>query len=392
MTIDQNGSIWISSSVMSIANVNGEQWSIIDIPSLEPECCVNISDIELDNVGNLWIGLRSFGIAKFDGSDFLFFNNDNSPLPRDGDGHKWNIDYSVAIDKNDIKWIGTWGAGLYRYDNKSWDIYNTSNSSIGGDYISTFEIDSNNWVWMGGAWSQLSHFDGTNWVVHHDPHHDNIGAIATDNNGHVWTVGGDLNIETGLCEYDGSTWTYYDSIHTSIPHDQNISLAIDNNNTKWIGTKRGGLIKFDGKNMENYNFSNSGLPINTVNCIDIDVYGNKWIGTSDGLALFNEDGVVDINDNLNNNVAFPNKITLSQNYPNPFNPSTTIKYDLPKSSDVKIEVYNIAGQKIQTLLNKKIAAGSHEIEFNAENRSSGVYFYRIEAGEFQDVKKMILLK
>jgi len=83
---------------------------------------------------------------------------------------------------------------------------------------------------------------------------------------------------------------------------------------------------------------------------------------------------------------------FSQNYPNPFNPSTTIEYDLPKSSDVNIEIYNIAGEKIQTLLNEKILAGSHQVEFNAENLSSGVYFYKIVAGEFQDVKKMILLK
>jgi len=88
----------------------------------------------------------------------------------------------------------------------------------------------------------------------------------------------------------------------------------------------------------------------------------------------------------------PSIYSLSQNYPNPFNPSTTIKYSLPKSADVRIVVYNTTGQKIQTLVSQKAAAGSHQVEFNAENLSSGVYFYRIEAGEFQDVKKMILLR
>lgn len=91
-------------------------------------------------------------------------------------------------------------------------------------------------------------------------------------------------------------------------------------------------------------------------------------------------------------VYIPGKFSLYQNYPNPFNPSTTIEYDLPKSADVKIEVFNIAGQKIRTLLNEKMAAGSHQVEFNAQNLSSGIYFYKIEAGKFQDVKKMILLK
>jgi len=91
-------------------------------------------------------------------------------------------------------------------------------------------------------------------------------------------------------------------------------------------------------------------------------------------------------------IQVPNEYAILQNYPNPFNPSTTIEYDLPKAATVRIEVYNLAGQKVGTLLNKRVAAGRHEVEFNAQNLSSGVYFYRIQTGEFQDVKKMILLK
>jgi predicted secreted hydrolase len=83
---------------------------------------------------------------------------------------------------------------------------------------------------------------------------------------------------------------------------------------------------------------------------------------------------------------------LFQNYPNPFNPSTKIEFNLPKTTNVKIEIYNTTGQKIETLLNEKMATGIHQLEFNAQNLSSGVYFYRIETGEFRDVKKMILLK
>jgi predicted GH43/DUF377 family glycosyl hydrolase len=88
----------------------------------------------------------------------------------------------------------------------------------------------------------------------------------------------------------------------------------------------------------------------------------------------------------------PQKVVLSQNYPNPFNPSTTIEFHLSKSADVRIEVFNIAGQKIKTLVNKKMSAGTHQVQFNAQRLTSGVYFYRIEAGEFQDVKKMIIIK
>jgi predicted secreted hydrolase len=90
---------------------------------------------------------------------------------------------------------------------------------------------------------------------------------------------------------------------------------------------------------------------------------------------------------------------LFQNYPNPFNPFTNIKFSIPKPQSVKIEVYNTLGQRVKNLLNKRMAAGHHEVEFNALNLSSGIYYYRIavgdparRTGEFQNVKKMILLR
>jgi predicted GH43/DUF377 family glycosyl hydrolase len=86
-----------------------------------------------------------------------------------------------------------------------------------------------------------------------------------------------------------------------------------------------------------------------------------------------------------------NDYTLKQNYPNPFNPSTQISFTIPKHENVTLEVYNLIGQKIETLLNKPLSAGIHEVEFNAHNLSSGIYMYRIEAGAWQDVKKMVLL-
>jgi hypothetical protein len=83
---------------------------------------------------------------------------------------------------------------------------------------------------------------------------------------------------------------------------------------------------------------------------------------------------------------------LSQNYPNPFNPSTTIKYELPKASHVSLMVYDILGRKVSELVNEKRDAGVHEVMFEGMNLASGVYFYRLRAGSFVDVKRFILLK
>jgi len=93
-----------------------------------------------------------------------------------------------------------------------------------------------------------------------------------------------------------------------------------------------------------------------------------------------------------NNSKIVKEYSLNQNYPNPFNPSTKIKFELHKAEKVKIEVFNLLGQTISTLLNKQMPSGSHEIEFTAHDLPSSVYLYRIEAGQYQEVKKMILLK
>jgi photosystem II stability/assembly factor-like uncharacterized protein len=88
----------------------------------------------------------------------------------------------------------------------------------------------------------------------------------------------------------------------------------------------------------------------------------------------------------------PKEFKLHNNYPNPFNPSTKIRFDNPKYSDVKISVYDISGRLINQIVNEKLNAGSYELTWNANNYASGVYFYRIEAGSFTDVKRMLLVK
>jgi len=94
----------------------------------------------------------------------------------------------------------------------------------------------------------------------------------------------------------------------------------------------------------------------------------------------------------NNLATQPLKYELYQNYPNPFNPSTNIEFTLPLSENVQIDVYNVLGRKVKTLLDRQMAAGAHRIEFVASDFASGMYFYRIQAGSFQQVKKMLLLK
>jgi hypothetical protein len=88
----------------------------------------------------------------------------------------------------------------------------------------------------------------------------------------------------------------------------------------------------------------------------------------------------------------PTTFALEQNYPNPFNPSTGIRYQVPQVSDVRLDVFDMLGRKVSTLVNERQAAGSYQVNFNATNLASGTYFYRLQAGVFVETKKMLLVK
>ena len=99
-------------------------------------------------------------------------------------------------------------------------------------------------------------------------------------------------------------------------------------------------------------------------------------------------------DNVENHQStiIPDQFTLNQNYPNPFNPKTIINYELPITNDVELSIYNLLGQKVAVLVSERQSAGRYQVEWNASELSSGIYFYRLESGNAVKERKMILLK
>jgi len=104
----------------------------------------------------------------------------------------------------------------------------------------------------------------------------------------------------------------------------------------------------------------------------------------DGSYEFSEEVLVE------NSTKLPKEFNLSQNYPNPFNPSTMIEFSIPKEVQVNLNVFNILGEKIKELKNEIMKPGYYEVEFNASTLASGIYLYRIKAGSFVEIKKMVL--
>ena len=231
------------------------------------------------------------------------------------------------------------------------------------------------------------------------------GVYLTTNNGINWTqtalnnqnvyslaVSGS-NIFAGahgvyLSTNNGTSWT-----QTTLNNQTVISLAISDSNI-FAGTNTYGVY-LSTNNGTSWNAWNSGFPASGsgvyVSAILIAESGYVFAGTQGNSVLrrsLSQVGVTVVSSEI------PKQFSLSQNYPNPFNPSTKIRFEIPKASTVKLHIYDALGKSIATLADGAMQPGVYEAEFNGQQYSlpSGVYFYRLETGDYNTTKKLVLLK
>jgi ribosomal protein S11 len=250
--------------------------------------------------------------------------------------------WSLLISGNNI-FAGTNGFGIYLSTNNG-----TSWTHMGLDNrpIISFAIIGNN-IFAGTATS---------------------GVYLTTNDGITW-VQTSLNDKV-VYSLTPSGNNIFAGVQNS-PNDSGGVYLSTNNGTTWIKKNQG------------FNVS---LSVNTL------LITNDYIfaGTTQSVWRRNLSEILSEVQNIITEI--PSKYSLLQNYPNPFNPTTTIKFDIPKSSNVKISVYDITGKEFGVLVNEKLQAGTYQTNWNASNFPSGIYFYRIQAGDFSETKKLILLK
>lgn len=198
-----------------------------------------------------------------------------------------------------------------------------------------------------------------------------VGGSGYYNNGIILrTIDGGISWQTVL--------TTPSSFH-NLDYEYNIMTAVGNDGLILRSTDEG--IKWITQETPTTNLLKDACFINESTGWAVG-HGGVILKTTSG-------GFVNISNNSNTN---PDRYKLYQNFPNPFNPNTTIRFDIPKSTCVKISVYDNLGKIIEKLANEKLDAGSYSFNWNAQDISSGIYYYKIEAGEFSNVKKMILIK
>ena len=167
------------------------------------------------------------------------------------------------------------------------------------------------------------------------------------------------------------------------------SIRFSSDSTGWIGGNYSRLYKTtnQGINWKRENIS-TGYIFNIASFND----SILWTSGNGGKIFHTTNGGEPLVGIQNISTEIPESFKLNQNYPNPFNPSTNIQYDISNDNSVTIKIYNLPGKEVMSLVNDFKKAGRYIISFNGSDLASGVYYYKITSGKFEQVRKMILIK
>jgi hypothetical protein len=225
-----------------------------------------------------------------------------------------------------------------------------------------------------------------------------IYSINADNGSYNLVSTSDIEIQAMTFDpVTNELWATVRSVFGE-PKDKTYKVDVNTGDTIFIGQTGFNTTTNDLAFDENgvlYGIKGTGSQLCDLFTIDVSTGEGTLVGpiglrAITGLA-YAETGVTDVDGNENTN-ELPKHFALLQNYPNPFNPATKIKFMIPNTEQVNLKVFDILGSEVAMLVNEKKPAGSYEINFDASKLSSGIYFYKFQAGSYTETKKMILLR
>jgi len=183
----------------------------------------------------------------------------------------------------------------------------------------------------------------------------------------------------------GESWSFY-SVPINFPYglkffDQNTGWCVGSSGSSGVVCKstNGGV----NWNIQKVEANNAFYDASFINA------NTGWISGKATVVYTTNGGLVSVSPS---STFTPDNFSLKQNYPNPFNPATKISFDIKNSTFASLKVFDMTGKEVKSLVNENIAAGSYEVNFNAAELNSGVYFYTLQTNEFTETKKMMLVK
>ncbi len=285
------------------------------------------------------------------------------------------------------------------------EFWDTPNNNWGNRYRLTYTYDIYNnpltnllEFWQNGSWlnnyRESQTYDefgnGVTWLVEQWENGDWVNqrrSFATyDSHNNMTTV---LSENWGSGVWSNSyrsTYTYdlMDNLLTKLSESWTIGLWVNDSRETYTYDITSNAVTGKAEKWENNAWVNNQYGSLTLTSN----YKNNNLYVSGYNCNVTYTQFTDVKDELNNSLVF----ALNQNYPNPFNPSTNINFTLPKTEFVTLKIYDILGKEITTLINEELNAGNHTKIWDAKNLSSGVYFYKLQAGKFTETKKMVLVR
>lgn len=235
--------------------------------------------------------------------------------------------------------------------------------------------------------------NGTTWNVINSSVKTAPWIIALSKKGHLIAAVNPPDADSGsvICSEDnGDSWY---SINGDLPTSDINDLKIDNNDKLYISIINYGIYCSEDYG-ETWNELNNGLPEYDINCIGINSENEVYAGSNLSGSIYKYSLTSPVN---GTDKQSPSVFSLKQNYPNPFNGETIIHYQIPAMTNVTLQIFNINGQIIRTLVNEEKSPGSYGVRWNGKNdngltAAGGIYFYRLRANNYTDTKKLVFLK
>ena len=336
---------------------------------------------------------------------YLDSNNDGKPDYFLNFGPPWYISSAVAKlpSSGSSVSISGWKIGtdymnmvvVYKINGQVWRDSSDMTNGMGGGWIHKNmsqaqrfynPFDSTNWMEINPGWNQGGMMGGGGMMPDSlycqilEVFPQNVPADSNQNTMAAFEVG--LFSSNGMNEMNQSGSM---GGHMNFNSNVNFQFHFDSLQANGFNIHSGNMkVKYwDNQNSQWVEAANTSVNTsnNTLSASQSEV-SSFYIVTSDKSIT----GIA------NNKITLPINFSLKQNYPNPFNPGTTIEFSINENSNVNLSIYNILGQKLTTLINQPMSSGLHRVQFNASNLSSGIYFYKLTAGNISKVMKMTLLK
>ena len=373
ITFDNDGSIYAAcwSNGIQKSTDKGNTWEVINNGLTN----VYLYSIISDDNNNLIAGTDQ-GIFRSTDKGLLWVQTNPA-------GN--NFAYRLYKDKFNRIYSMNYGDGIYRTTDLGVTWYKIDNG-FASRYVFGIAMDSNNNLYAGtwGGNIYKSTNDGANWLLLRSSSIYNcvIDRIMITPKGDIFAT----NTDEGVLRStdNGLTWTIQNQGLTGTGVT---ALGISSKGELYVSTKDDKLFN-STNNGDTWSNAVSNLKMIKVQDISFDKEDNVYLATDESVWRSNPDSTVYVNDKSPTVTNY----SLSQNYPNPFNPVTTIKYSISNNGLVKLQIFDILGREVKTLVNEEKPTGEYEVQFNGSSLASGVYIYKLTAGTFTQVRKMQILK